>query len=349
MHIIAVIPAYEPDEQMLPLLKEATEKGFDVIVVNDGSQERFDGVFEEAAQYAKVLGYRDNRGKGEALKHAFRYIEEKYEPPFAVVTMDSDGQHRLSDAQKLCEYMTEHPGELVLGSRQQSKDSPFRSRLGNGFTRLVYRLVAGVKVYDTQTGLRAFSSDLLPLMTEIRGSRYEYEMNVLMVCARRRIAIHEIPIETIYFDDNAGSHYDTVRDSLRIFREILRFCSSSLIGFLVDYLLYSLLVALLGTARVTFCNIAARVVSASVNFTLNRRFVFTGGDKQPLWSSLLRYAALAVCILALNTLLLNWLTQTLGWNPYLSKILVEVTLFLLSWFVQRNFVYYRKKKVQNAE
>ena len=101
MHIIAVIPAYEPDERMLPLLKEATEKGFDVIVVNDGSQERFDGVFEEAAQYAKVLGYRDNRGKGEALKHAFRYIEEKYEPPFAVVTMDSDGQHRLSDAQKL--------------------------------------------------------------------------------------------------------------------------------------------------------------------------------------------------------------------------------------------------------
>ena len=111
-------------------------------------------------------------------------------------------------------------------------------------------------------------------MPEIRGSRYEYEMNVPLECARKGVIIRDVPIETVYIDENASSHFHPVRDSFRIYREIFAFAASSFAGFLVDYGLFSLLSALLGQSMPGVCNVLARIVSASVNYALNRRYVF---------------------------------------------------------------------------
>lgn len=131
------------------------------------------------------------------------------------------------------------------------------------------------RIQDTQTGLRAFTCDRIPFMPEIRGSRYEYEMNVLLECARKGVIIRDVPIETVYIDENASSHFHPVRDAFRIYREIFAFAASSFAGFLVDYGLFSLLSALLGQSMPGFCNVLARIVSASVNYTLNRRYCST--------------------------------------------------------------------------
>ena len=108
-------------------------------------------------------------------------------------------------------------------------------------------------------------------MPEIRGSRYEYEMNVLLECARKGVISREAPIETVYIDENASSHFHPVRDAFRIYREIFAFAASSFAGFLVVYGLFSLLSALLGQSMLGVCNVLARIVSATVNYTLNRR------------------------------------------------------------------------------
>jgi putative flippase GtrA len=192
-------------------------------------------------------------------------------------------------------------------------------------TRLVYRLSTGLKVYDTQTGLRAFHKDLLPRMLGIPGERYEYEMNVLLELAKARTPIIEEEIETIYLDNNSSSHFDTVWDSLRVYREILRFSASSLAGFLVDYAMYSALILATGSLRLS--NIAARVVSASVNYTLNRKFVFR--SRCGILSSALSYFLLAAAILACNTLVLEYLVGSLGIGRLFAKILTEL-LFLPS-------------------
>ena len=112
-------------------------------------------------------------------------------------------------------------------------------------------------------------------MPEIRGSRYEYVMNVPLECARKGVIIRDVPIETVYIDENASSHFHRVRDAFRIYREIFAFAASSFAGFLVDYGLFSLLSALLGQSMLGFCNVLARIVSASVNYTLNRRYCST--------------------------------------------------------------------------
>lgn len=179
MNKIAIIPAYEPDEKMLPLLKELKENNYEIIVIDDGSGPSYKKIFAEAKQYAHLLVHEVNKGKGAALKTAFSYIEKHYKE-YYIVTLDCDGQHRIKDANKLLKYLETHPKELVLGKRLRGEKTPLRSKLGNSITRAVYRLITRVDVYDTQTGLRAFTNELMPYMLNVPGERFEYEMNMLL-------------------------------------------------------------------------------------------------------------------------------------------------------------------------
>ena len=190
MKIIALIPAYEPEENMLDLLENIKkDTDMDIVVVNDGSSDACKDIFSKAKELAKVLEHEVNKGKGRALKTGLNYINDNYRGEYIVVTMDADGQHTIEDALKICDLVKKSPDILVLGKRFFGEDVPLRSRFGNAMTRLVYKIATGVKVYDTQTGLRAFSYKLVPLMLEIKGERYEYEINVLMECSKNNIEI----------------------------------------------------------------------------------------------------------------------------------------------------------------
>lgn len=160
MKKIALIPSYEPDDKLKKLVSHLSNYDFDIIVVNDGSNENYRDIFNSIKEMATVLEYPNNRGKGYALKHGLQYIKDHY-TNFVVVTMDSDGQHSIQDAIKLCEYTITHPNELVLGKRIRSGKIPFRSRIGNGITKAIYYLTTGVNIYDTQTGLRCFTNKII--------------------------------------------------------------------------------------------------------------------------------------------------------------------------------------------
>jgi glycosyltransferase involved in cell wall biosynthesis len=342
---IALVPAYEPSETLIPLLASLKENGFETIVVDDGSGEKFKAIFEKAAEFATVLVHPVNRGKGAALKTGLKHIGETAPADSVIVTLDADGQHSVEDAGKVIAAAGENKGSLILGSRGFDKDVPARSKFGNGITRFVYRLTTGAKVFDTQTGLRAFSYSLIPLLLTIKGDRYEYEMNMLLECPRQHISIHEVRIKTIYFDNNAGSHFKAFRDSARVYGEILKFAASSFTGFLVDYATYSVLLLALGglgdAVSVPVSNVSARVVSATVNFTINKKLVFR--SKGNTARAALMYFLLAAMILAGNTALLSFLVEYLGVNKYVGKLVTEVTFFTFSWLVQK-FVVFRKKK-----
>ena len=218
-HII-LIPAFKPDEKLINLLK-SIPKTFDVIVVDDGSKEAYHEIFNRCREYAHVISYQGNRGKGYALKTGLSYIENKYQD-YIIVTMDCDGQHKIEDAIKLCDYVETNPDTLALGRRTWNKETPLKSRIGNYITRRVYYHVTRLKIYDTQTGLRAFSNKLSDYMLNTPGNRYEYEMNVLLNLNNKNIKYHEIPISTIYFDKNRGSHFKIIKDSYRIYKAIFK-------------------------------------------------------------------------------------------------------------------------------
>ena len=356
---IALIPAYEPDGKLIGITAELKEKGFDIVIVDDGSGEAYDEIFEKAAQDATVLTHEQNRGKGAALRTGLGYINRYMAYTESVmtaggpvsitgrdaviVTVDADGQHLPEDVLRIAEISEKRSGALVLGSRALRDNVPARSSFGNTVTRYVYSMATGVQVHDTQTGLRAFRRSMIPRLLEIEGDRYEYEINMLMELAAEGVPIIEEEIETVYEDNNSGSHFSTFRDSFRIYKEILKFSASSLASFALDYVMYALLLAATGAAglahSLVISNIGARLVSATANYNINKKLVFR--SRTGFARSALQYTALAALVLAGNTLMLSTLAGTFGMNVLLAKIITEITFFMISWTVQRYLIFFR--------
>lgn len=334
---IALIPAYKPTAFLLDLVQELNRSGFSVVLVNDGSGTEFDKLFFECSRFAVVLSHESNSGKGCALKTGLSYIFTHYTANAMVVTVDADGQHRVGDALAICHITEQNPDGLVLGSRRLEDNVPLRSQFGNTVTRFVYHIATGLSIHDTQTGLRAFHSSFIPILLAIPGKRYEYEMNVLLYCSKENIPIIEHEIETIYIDKNSQSHFHIWKDSIRIYKEILKFSLSSFIGFLIDYISYSLLLLLTGNLLVS--NIIARILSANVNFSINRRFVFQ--SKENIKKATAKYFLLAAGILLGNTHVLDFFVNTCDVHPMVAKIITEVLFFVISWLAQK-LVIFRK-------
>ena len=358
---IALIPAYEPDKKIKGLIDELIEKGFDIVVVDDGSGPDFAELFEELSRKATVLTHSENRGKGAALKTGLNYInkymaytESVLTPAGAVtvsgrdaviVTVDADGQHLPDDVRRVAEISAQRRDALVLGSRALSEDIPARSRFGNTVTRQVYSAATGIHIHDTQTGLRAFHRSLIPRLLKIEGDRYEYEINMLMQLASEGVPIIEERIETVYENNNSGSHFRTVRDSFRVYREILKFSASSLASFAIDYGMYALLLAVTGAAGIAnnliISNIGARLVSGTANYIMNKRLVFR--SRTGFARSAAQYFLLAAFILAGNTIVLSTLAGTLGINRFAAKLITEVIFFAISWTVQKYVIFFREE------
>ncbi|MGN1103378.1 MAG: glycosyltransferase family 2 protein, partial [Candidatus Coproplasma sp.] len=198
--IVVVIPAYEPNQSLLQVLDGVTStlSGCSIVLVDDGSTGSKD-IFERAEGYKNLtlIRHPHNKGKGAALKTAFAYLKEQGGDKI-IVTADADGQHKPEDIQKVANTYIETGEGLVLGSRKFEGKIPFKSTFGNVVARGLLRLCNHRHLHDTQTGLRAFGSELLPFMLSIGGNKYEYEMNVLVRCVRCDVPIRETAIATIY-------------------------------------------------------------------------------------------------------------------------------------------------------
>ena len=331
--LIVLIPSYEPDENLTKLIKNLKKNKITSIVVDDGSGKDYKEIFDNLD--TKVISYENNQGKGHALKEGYKYIKDNYKE-YVVVTMDSDGQHRIEDALNLYNYILKNDDTLVLGKRPRGEKTPLRSKIGNGITRFVFHIVSGQDVYDTQTGLRAFSNKLMDYMLKVKGERFEYEMNVLLYAKNNKIPIKEIEIETIYIDNNSKSHFNAIKDSFKVYKEIIKFSLSGIISFLIDFILFIVFKVVLN--NITIANIIARAISSTINYIINKNIVFKSNKN--IAKSLLEYYGLVIFILLINTLLLNLLSIII--NPILAKLIVEIVLFIISWLVQKILIFKRK-------
>jgi len=359
-----VIPAYKPDDRLPPYVAALKEAGIGkIVIVDDGSGEEYQPLFASIPQdeVVHIISYVPNAGKGVALKRGMTYVQESCPDQAFVVTADSDGQHTVKDVLRMAEAMGENSDGLLLGSRDfDQPDVPFKSRNGNKITATVFKLLYGVWVRDTQTGLRAFGRDLLPVMIAVKGDRYEYEMNVLIECAHRKIAMRPLTIQTVYENNNEGSHFRAVRDSVRIYSVILagffRFISASLASFLVDYVLYLIINNILKGAapamaqqvsflflqfvpHIAIATVGARVLSGVFNFVMNRKFVFN--DKASVSKSFPRYLVVFFLIMILSAALTSSLHAWFGWSDNLIKIPVDIILFFMSYTLQQRWVFSR--------
>lgn len=349
MKVSVIIPSLNPDDKLLRTVEGLAAVGFDdIIVVNDGSDAEHKEPFEELSKRddVTVLTHEANRGKGRALKTAFEYCLKNRQDSCGVVTADGDNQHTPGDILACAEKMIELGEQIILGVRNFSQpDVPWKSRTGNRITSGVFRLACGMEISDTQTGLRAIPGKYLEIMAGVQGERFEYETEMLLVMQRERIPFTEVKINTVYINENETSHFHPLRDSVLIYRKILKYVLSSLISSLADFLVYSGAVLAIGglmsrEARLFTATLAARILSSLLNFMLNKKAVFR--SEAPVGRAVLRYYLLCICQLGTSWLLV-WLFSELfaaaAVGEIFLKIPVDVVLFFASYQIQKRWVF----------
>jgi putative flippase GtrA len=309
----------------------------DFVVIDDGSQPESEWVFDRLAtrQGCVVLRHAINLGKGRALKTGLNHFLLQFPDHCGVVTVDADGQHTAADAAAIARVLSEHPRQLVLGSRTFSGKVPLRSLAGNVITRHLLGLLTGRRLRDTQSGLRGIPRSAVPMLLRLEGERYEYEMNMLLEAPREGFGIFEAPISTVYLEGNRSSHFNPLWDSMRIYFVLLRFSFSSLFAAALDLGAFAVFYSL--TGRLLGSLLAARLISSLVNFFLNKAFVFH--SRVALAASLLKYYVLVGFIAMSSYLAIRGLTERLGTPVMGAKILVDTVLWLVTFAVQRIFVF----------
>ena len=213
---IALVPAYNPTPVLCDLVRSLCNAGFSIVVVNEGSKDSCSSIFDNCTSRARVLHLPKNSGKGQAIKTGLSYIYDNFTSDSIIVTVDADGQHAAEDALTICRQAKLHARALLIGSRNFGSDVPLRSRFRNTLTAFLFRRNTGLRLRDPLSGLRAFPYSMIPAMLKVEGQRYEYEVNVLLYCARSKKRVIEHPVKTVYNDLYSLSHFKIVKEALRL-------------------------------------------------------------------------------------------------------------------------------------
>ncbi len=287
---VVLIPAYEPDKELVPLSQRLKDAGFTVVVVDDGSGKRYADIFAAVQEHAFVVTHKKNRGKGAALKTGMRYIRDNLPEAENFITCDADGQHRVEDVIRVREQL-HHGHSFVLTMRKLRKDIPLRSRVGNSMSRVVYALLTKRYLSDNQSGLRGFACSHIDWLVEVEKDNYDYEMNMLYYAAKKAIPIQTILIEAIYIDNNASSHFNPIKDTVRIYKSLFSLARGLFIGLLTTEVLLAIATLLFSHDHwynyLHFAVPSAGVLSYGVNALVNKFFVFRGIRCRDYWTLLI--------------------------------------------------------------
>ena len=209
-----IIPTYNNQKTVGGVIADVFNYCTDVIIVNDGATDETPGIVNSFADRATIITHSVNKGKGKALRNAFKKaVELGFD---YAITIDSDGQHY---PENLVDFLTEsetHPKALIMGSRNMTQENvPGKSSFGNKFSNFWFYIETGLKLPDTQTGFR-----LYPL-NSVKKKRYfttkfEFEIEVIVKMAWKFVPFRSIPIKVLYDPDERVTHFRPFQDFTRI-------------------------------------------------------------------------------------------------------------------------------------
>ena len=287
---IVLIPALQPDEKLLQTLTELHSRGMKTLVVDDGSGTDYDEIFEKAhACGACVLRLAENRGKGGALKYGMQQLRSLFPSCTGCITADADGQHRTKDILRV-QLALRDGADFVLTVRALRGDIPKTSKLGNTMSRYIYTVLTGHYFRDNQSGLRGFSAAQLPWLCAVPGEKYDYELNMLLYADKQRIPVTTLPIDTVYIDDNASSHFDALHDTVRIYRLLFSQSYPRFFGIALSCLSALALSFFVKGAQYGMAAFCAALLGGLLEVLLCRFFAFSAVHYRDGWACLLRAA-----------------------------------------------------------
>ncbi len=335
---IALVLTKINSTEILDMICQIRTLGLEVVISEFGASDKSTFSSVDNAFFAG-----STPDKLSAIKSGLDFINTHFLKPNTIVIVDTEGYHTPESVKLIADEGTLHPDTLIL-SRQSQKEKKFGDRFICSIKHLLYRRYVGIDVYGETNCLKAFSSELLSFFTDICDNRYDHDINLLIQCRDNDIPVMEIKTKTT---KPPGNTYwiDVIHSAYKRHQNIVKFATSSFTAFLIDYAIYSLILMLgagnINFINLTFANITARVISSSINFTINRKFVFKSNTN--IQKSAAQFFTLAAIILCCNSVVLNFLANILGINHYVAKVMTEMLFFLFNYTIQ-NFVIFRKKK-----
>ena len=347
MNIAILIPAYNPSEELASFVERlASANVRAVIVVNDGSGHGCGPTFQKLRRTGRavLLEHAANLGKGAALKTGLHYACSNFDGLIGVVTADADGQHLVEDVLKVARWLESRPESLVIGTRTFESDVPLRSIIGNSCTKVLFRLLTGKRVSDTQSGLRGIPMQFVPKLLGIEANGYEFELEMLLAAKHGNRSIVEQEVRTVYIDGNRSSHFNVLRDSMKIYFVLFRFMLASLMTAAVDYTVF--MIAFSIASNIFLSLYLARAIALAINYTAVKNLVFFSDQKHRVVFP--RY----VCLVIVNGLIayamINFLVASFAIKVVVAKIISELIIYFANFAIQRDFIFSSRTKKTGA-
>ncbi len=347
--VVVLIPCYNPNKKLLQLISDLIKNDFQkIIVVNDGSNRNLD-IFNKLKEYKNIdlLEYKENKGKGYALKYGINYYLENLKTEYkGIVMADADLQHSVPDIINISLKLLGNQDSLILGRRNfNAKKVPLSNKLGNKITSIIFSFLYGSHVHDTQTGLRGVPNRYLNLCLESKGKRFEYEMNMLIKFTKNHVNILEVPISTIYFK-KSDSKFNKVTDSIMIyqalFTEYIKYGLTSFCAAIVDIIIFTFFVNTFNTMNnnltIIIGTVLARTVSGFLNFNLTKYLVFKTHEKgENMLSKFYLHTFCNMTASAILVMLLHNLFPMIHESYF--KLVVDTLIYLVGYKIQKKYIF----------
>ena len=203
MEITIGIPAYNEEKNISEIIKKLQKITNKIIVCDDGSN-------DSTAKIAKEMGvlvvqHETNLGYGAAIRSIFlKAREEKSE---FLITLDSDGQHRIEDIQIILEPLKTGKADIVIGSRflnNGGKNVPSYRKLGIKILTKLANTSLEQNITDSQSGFRGYGKDVIENVTPSE-SGMGVSNEILIKANKQGLKIVEVPIIILY-DGDTSTH-----------------------------------------------------------------------------------------------------------------------------------------------
>lgn len=210
-----LVPTYNNDQTLETVIEEAYDYCDDLLVVDDGSTDKTKEILSRWKGKIHIVSYTTNKGKGNAIKEGFLYA--KNIGLRSLISLDSDGQHKLTDLPIFVDAHKKNPNALLIGSRSfDNPNMPNQNTFANKFSNFWFTVQTAHNLPDTQTGYRLYPIAEMNYMTPF-NKRYEAELELLVRCAWKTLPIVSIPINVYYPPiEERVSHFRPGKDFFRI-------------------------------------------------------------------------------------------------------------------------------------
>ena len=216
-----VLPAYNEATRIQPVIEAIAEKGYNMVIINDGSSDNtFDVILESKKKYPNrihLFSLIINRGVGVATQTGFEAVL-RFNPKY-IVSMDSDGQHSPDDLDNVIEPLVSGRAEAVIGVRPL-EDMPKSRNFANSVMNFLTKIFYGVDVSDSQTGFRALTIDALNNIT-INARGYLISSEFIREINDNKISFEEVTIQTIYTPETQSKGTNS-KEALKILLQMMK-------------------------------------------------------------------------------------------------------------------------------